>query len=82
MVALWWLADEWGVPQINRIPTTHLLLGVGLAGIGQVNLLTVLYCQFPLLTYAASKAKSIACVCADTEHQYVQCHWQEGSVLW
>ena len=37
MVTLWWLADEWGVPKISKIPTTHLLLGVGLVGIGQVS---------------------------------------------
>ncbi len=36
MVSLWWLADEWGVPQISKVPTTHLLLGVGLVGVGQV----------------------------------------------
>jgi hypothetical protein len=37
MVTLWWLADEWGVPQISKVPTTHLLLGVGLVGVGQVS---------------------------------------------
>ena len=36
MVTLWWLADEWGVPKISKIPTPHLLLGVGLVGVGQV----------------------------------------------
>ncbi|DBA74416.1 hypothetical protein WJX77_005370 [Trebouxia sp. C0004] len=35
MLSLWWLADEWDVPQISKIPTTHLLLGVGLVGVGQ-----------------------------------------------
>lgn len=37
MVILWWLADEWGVPQVTKVPATHLLLGVGLVGVGQVS---------------------------------------------
>lgn len=35
MIVLWWLADDWGVPKIGKIPTTHLVLGIGLVGIGQ-----------------------------------------------
>ena len=37
MIVLWWLADDWGVPKIGKIPTTHLVLGIGLVGIGQVS---------------------------------------------
>ena len=39
MVILWWLADNWGVPKLENIPTAHLLLGVGLVGLGQVSIL-------------------------------------------
>ena len=43
MVSLWWLADEWGVPHISKVPTTHLLLGVGLVGVGQVSFCLVMF---------------------------------------
>ena len=43
MVSLWWLADECGVPQISKVPTTHLLLGVGLVGVGQVSFCLVMF---------------------------------------
>lgn len=38
MVILWWWADNWGVPKLDKIPTADLLLGVGLLGLGQVSL--------------------------------------------
>ena len=43
MVSLWWLADEWGVPHISKVPTAHLLLGVGLVGVGQVSFCLVMF---------------------------------------
>lgn len=38
MVILWWWADNWGVPKLNKIPAADLLLGVGLLGLGQASL--------------------------------------------
>ncbi len=69
MVSLWWLADEWVVPQISKVPTTHLLLGVGLVGVGQVS-----FCLVHSADTIKRKTSKGQCA-ADPECQYVQRHW-------
>lgn len=75
MVILWWLADNWGVPKLDKIPTADLLLGVGLVGLGQVSILLCWSAD-----YAVSLSKRVL-IFADTQHQHVQCNWQEGCIL-